>query len=424
MKRILILSLILIFPLLLNSEIIKLKIKGPIDTITDEYIVNSFNEIKTKKNPKLVIIEIDTPGGFDTSMRIVIKQIMNSPVPVAVYVSPKGARAASAGFFITIAADIAVMASGTNMGAAHPVSVTGSKIEDTMKEKIINDAASYIKTLAKSRNRNLDLCEKAVRKSKSYTAEECLKNNLIDYIAEDINDLIEKLDNKEINMINNKKIVLKLKGEKIIPIEMSGRQKFLRTITNPNLAYFLLIFGLIGLYLEFTHAGAIIPGVIGGISLLLAFMAFQILPINYIGLFLILLSVGFFIAEIKIQGFGMFGIGGIISFLLGSIILINAPVPEMRPAMSIIITFTLIFGIMFLFLTYKVIKAMKRKTETGKEGLSGEIGVARTDINPYSGKVFVHGEWWNAFSEKEIPAGSKVKVESIEQFKLRVTIFK
>ena len=424
MKRILILSLILIFPLLLNSEIIKLKIKGPIDTITDEYIVNSFNEIKTKKNPKLVIIEIDTPGGFDTSMRIVIKQIMNSPVPVAVYVSPKGARAASAGFFITIAADIAVMASGTNMGAAHPVSVTGSKIEDTMKEKIINDAASYIKTLAKSRNRNLDLCEKAIRKSKSYTAEECLKNNLIDYIAKDINDLIEKLDNKEINMINNKKIVLKLKGEKIIPIEMSGRQKFLRTITNPNLAYFLLIFGLIGLYLEFTHAGAIIPGVIGGISLLLAFMAFQILPINYIGLFLILLSVGFFIAEIKIQGFGMFGIGGIISFLLGSIILINAPVPEMRPAMSIIITFTLIFGIMFLFLTYKVIKAMKRKTETGKEGLSGEIGVARTDINPYSGKVFVHGEWWNAFSEKEIPAGSKVKVESIEQFKLRVTIFK
>ncbi len=424
MKKILILSLILIFPLLLNSEIIKLKIKGPIDTITDEYIVNSFNEIKTKTNPKLIIIEIDTPGGFDTSMRTVIKQIMNSPVPVAVYVSPKGARAASAGFFITISADIAVMAPGTNMGAAHPVSVTGSKVEDTMKEKITNDAASYIKALAKSRNRNLDLCEKAVRKSKSYTAKECLENNLIDYIAEDINELIEQLENKEINMINNKKTVLKLKGEKIIPIEMTGRQKFLRTITNPNLAYFLLIFGLMGLYLEFTHAGAIIPGVIGGISLLLAFMAFQILPINYIGLFLILLSVGFFIAEIKIQGFGMFGIGGIISFLIGSIILINAPVPEMRPTMSIIITFTLAFGIIILFLTYKVITAMKRKTETGKEGLSGEIGVARTDINPYSGKVFVHGEWWNAFSEEEIPAGSKVKVESIEQFKLRVIIIK
>ncbi len=188
MRKILILSLILIFPLFLKPEIIKLKIKGPIDTITDEYIANSFNEIKTKKNPKLIIIEIDTPGGFDTSMRTVIKQIMNSPVPVAVYVSPKGARAASAGFFITIAADIAVMASGTNMGAAHPVSVTGSKIEDTMKEKITNDAASYIKALAKSRNRNLDLCEKAVRKSKSYTAKECLENNLIDYIAEDINE--------------------------------------------------------------------------------------------------------------------------------------------------------------------------------------------------------------------------------------------
>jgi len=408
----------------LNSEIIKLKIKGPIDTITDEYIVNSFNEIKTKTNPKLIIIEIDTPGGFDTSMRSIIKQIMNSSVPVAVYVSPKGARAASAGFFITIAADIAVMAPGTNMGAAHPVSVTGSKIEDTMKEKITNDAASYIKSLAKSRNRNLDLCEKAVRKSKSYTAKECLENNLIDYIAEDINVLIEQLENKEINMINNKKIVLKIKGEKIITIEMSARQKFLKTITNPNLAYFLLIFGLMGLYLEFTHAGAIIPGVIGGISLLLAFMAFQILPINYIGLFLIILSIGFFIAEIKIQGFGMFGIGGIISFLIGSTILISSPIPEMRPTMSIIITFTLAFGIIILFLTYKVITAMKRKTETGKEGLSGEIGVARTDINPYSGKVFVHGEWWNAFSEEEIPAGSKVKVELIEQFKLRVIIIK
>ena len=424
MKKNIVLFLIFIFPFLLNSEIIKLKIKGPIDTITDEYIANSFNEIKNRTNPKLIIIEIDTPGGFDTSMRSVIKQIMNSTVPVAVYVSPKGARAASAGFFITVAADIAVMAPGTNMGAAHPVSVTGSKIEDTMKEKITNDAASYIKALAKSRNRNLDLCEKAVRKSKSYTAKECLKNNLIDYIAEDINDLIKQLENKEINMVNNKKIVLKIKGEKIISIEMSARQKFLRTITNPNLAYFLLIFGLMGLYLEFTHAGAIIPGVIGGISLLLAFMAFQILPINYIGLFLIILSIGFFIAEIKIQGFGMFGIGGIISFLIGSTILISSPIPEMRPTMSIIITFTLAFGTIILFLTYKVITAMKRKTETGKEGLSGEIGVARTDISPYSGKVFVHGEWWNAFSEEEIPAGSKVKVESIEQFKLKVTIIK
>jgi len=358
MKKNIVLFLIFIFPFLLNSEIIKLKIKGPIDTITDEYIANSFNEIKNRTNPKLIIIEIDTPGGFDTSMRSVIKQIMNSTVPVAVYVSPKGARAASAGFFITVAADIAVMAPGTNMGAAHPVSVTGSKIEDTMKEKITNDAASYIKALAKSRNRNLDLCEKAVRKSKSYTAKECLKNNLIDYIAEDINDLIKQLENKEINMVNNKKIVLKIKGEKIISIEMSARQKFLRTITNPNLAYFLLIFGLMGLYLEFTHAGAIIPGVIGGISLLLAFMAFQILPINYIGLFLIILSIGFFIAEIKIQGFGMFGIGGIISFLIGSTILISSPIPEMRPTMSIIITFTLAFGTIILFLT-KISRKLK-----------------------------------------------------------------
>jgi membrane-bound serine protease (ClpP class) len=205
---------------------------------------------------------------------------------------------------------------------------------------------------------------------------------------------------------------------------MSDRQKFLKTITNPSLAYFLLIIGLIGLYLEFSHPGAIVPGVLGGICLLLAFLAFQVLPVNYVGLLLILLSIGFFIAEIKIQGFGMFGIGGIISFLLGSIILINAPIPEMRPAMSIIIVFTVVFGIVFLFFTYKVIQAMKRRTETGREGLAGEIGTAKSEITPTSGKVFVHGEWWNAVSAsgETIPAGSKVKIEAIEGVMLKVSL--
>lgn len=407
-------------PLFLCSEVFKLRIEGPIDTITEEYVTDTFKKIRAEKNVSLIVIEVDTPGGFDTSMRSIIKEIMNAPAPVAVYVSPKGARAASAGFFITIAADIAAMAPGTNMGAAHPVSVTGSKIEDTMKEKITNDAVSYAKSLAKSKNRNLELSEKAVRKSESFTAEECLNNNLIEYIAEDIDDLLQKLDGKEITMVNNKKFILKLKNEKIVTLEMSGRQKFLRTITNPNLAYFLLIFGLIGLYLEFTHPGTIIPGVLGGISLLLAFLAFQILPINYVGLLLILLSIGFFIAEIKIQGFGILGIGGIIAFLLGSIILINAPIPEMRPTMTIIIVFALSFGVVILFLTFKVIRAMRRKTETGEEGLAGEIGTAKTKINATSGKVFIHGEWWNATSEMEIPANIKVKIISMKNFTLKV----
>ena len=419
MKKIFLL-IFLFCPFLLKGEIFLFKIDGPIDTITEEYIANSFKEVKSASDAKLVIIEIDTPGGYDTSMRGIIKEILASPVPVAVYVFPRGARAASAGFFITISADIAAMAPGTNMGAAHPVSVTGTDIETTMKEKVTNDAVSYAKSLARSRNRNEDWAEKAVRDSKSYTAEECLKNNLIEYIADNVEDLLRQLEGKEIRMTNGQTITLKLKNEKMITLEMSTREKFLKTITNPTLAYFLLIIGLISLYIEFTHAGAIIPGVLGGICLLLAFLAFQILPINYVGLFLILLSIGFFIAEIKIQGFGAFGIGGIVSFVLGSMMLINSPIPEMRPAMSLIIMLAVLFGAIFMFLTYKVFKAMKLKTTTGSEGMTGETGEARTEITPSSGKVFVHGEWWNAIADETIPAGSKVVVESIHNFVMKV----
>ncbi|MCI0471556.1 MAG: nodulation protein NfeD [Candidatus Aminicenantes bacterium] len=413
---------LLLAPLPAQAEIYKFEIKGPIESITEEYVVDCFRTIKNAGNAKLALIEMDTPGGFDTSMRTIIKEILDAPVPVAVYVSPKGARAASAGFFITISADIAAMSPGTSMGAASPVSVTGSDIEDTMKKKVTNDAASYAKSIAKNRRRNVELAEKAVSESKSYSAEECLEKNLIEYIAADLDDLLEQLNGKEIVAVNGKKIILKTAGEKIITLAMSPRQKFLKTITNPNLAYFLLIFGLLGLYLEFTHPGAIIPGVIGGICLLLAFLAFQVLPINYIGLLLILLSIGFFIAEIKLPGFGVFGLGGVISFVLGSIMLISSPVPEMRPTMSIIIVFATCFALVFLFLTYKVYKAMKRKTETGQEGLIGEVGTARTAVTPVSGKVFVHGEWWNAVSDYEIPAGSRVRIESLENFVLKVSL--
>jgi membrane-bound serine protease (ClpP class) len=420
-KKCLILFMIF-FPLVLSAKIYKLDINGPIETITEMFVVDSFRTIREAKDAKLVIIEMDTPGGFDTSMRAIIKEILNSPAPVAVYVSPKGARAASAGFFITISADIASMSPGTSTGAASPVSVTGAKIEGTMKKKITNDAVSYVKSIAKSRGRNIELAELAVSEAKSYPAEECLEKNLIEYIAEDVDDLLEQLEGKEVVMANGEKRVLNLSGEKIVTLDMSARQKFLKTITNPNLAYFLLIFGLLGLYLEFTHPGIIIPGVLGGICLLLAFLAFQVLPINYVGLLLILLAIGFFIAEIKIPGFGVFGIGGVVSFVLGSIMLINAPIPEMRPAMSIVITFALGVSLIFLFLTYKVYQSLRKKAETGQEGLTGEVGVAKTEITAASGKVFVHGEWWNAVSDETIPTGAKVKVESLENFILKVSL--
>ena len=412
--------MLFLIPFWLQAEIYTLRVDGPIDTLLEEYVVNSFKKIQKAGNARLIIIEMDTPGGYDTCMRVIIKAMLNAEIPVAVYVSPKGARAASAGFFLLLAADIAAMAPGTNTGAAHPVSVTGSDIEKTMKEKITNDAAAYIKTLAKNHQRNPEMAEKAVRESQSYTAEECLKNGLIDLIAGDTKNLIDQLHGRTLTLANSRETTLNLQNEKIISLEMSDRQKFLRTITNPSLAYFLLIFGLIGLYIEFTHPGVVIPGILGGISLLLAFLAFQILPINYVGLFLILLSIGFFIAEIKIQGFGMFGVGGIVSFVLGSIMLINSPIPEMRPSMSLIISFALCFGFIFLFLTFKVFQAMKRKFETGREGLIGETGVAKTDIDNRSGKVFVHGEWWNAVADGLIPAGSKIQVETIDNLILKV----
>jgi membrane-bound serine protease (ClpP class) len=412
--------LLFLIPFWLQAEIYTLRVEGPIDSLLEEYVVNSFKKIQKAGNARLIIIEMDTPGGYDTSMRAIIKEMLNSEIPTVVYVSPKGARAASAGFFLLLAADIAAMAPGTNTGAAHPVSITGSDIEKTMKEKITNDAVSYIKTLAKNHNRNPEMAEKAVRDSQSYTAEECLKNQLIDLIAADMPDLVKQLHGKSFFLSNGRRVTLQLQDKKIVFLEMSGRQKFLRTITNPNLAYFLLIFGLIGLYIEFTHPGVVIPGILGGISLLLAFLAFQVLPINYVGLFLILLSVGFFIAEIKIQGFGMLGVGGIVSFVLGSMMLINTPIPELRPAMSMIITFALCFGFIFLFLTFKVFQAMKRKLETGREGIIGETGVAKTDIDSLQGKVFVHGEWWNAIADGLIPAGSKIQVQAVDNLVLKV----
>jgi membrane-bound serine protease (ClpP class) len=412
--------LLLSFPFWLGAKIYTLRFEGPIDPLLEEYAVNSLQQVRQRGDARLVVIEMDTPGGFDTSMRSIIKAMLNTGAPVAAYVFPKGGRAASAGFFILMAADIAAMAPGTNTGAAHPVSITGSDIEKTMKEKITNDAVSYIKALAKSRGRNEELAEKAVLESKSYTAEECLKNGLIDLVVADTKELIDRLQGKTLSLANGSKTTLDLSNEKIVPLEMSERQKFLRTITNPNLAYFLLIFGLMGLFIEFTHPGSLIPGILGGISLLLAFLAFQVLPINYVGLLLILLSIGFFIAEIKVQGFGMLGVGGIISFMLGSIMLINSPIPEMRPAMSMIITFAVCFACIFLFLTWKVFHAMKRRRETGVEGIVGERGMAKTDIDGLRGKVFVHGEWWNAVADGLIPAGSRIQVEAVDNLVLKV----
>lgn len=421
-KRLLVFFLISILPIMSYASILKITFKAPIHPITSEYIRNTIDRAE-KENARLIIIALNTPGGLDTSMREIIERILSSKTPVVVYVSPSGARAASAGFFIAIASDIFVMAPGTSTGAAHPVgiSITGQAMDKTTEEKVTHDAASYIKTLAEKRGRNIKLAEDAVRKSSAYTEKESLEGNLIDLIAASEQEIIEYFDGKRIKRFDGKEVLLELKDEEIIDIPMSARQKFLITISNPNLAYILLMLGLLGLYFEFSNPGSILPGVLGGIFLLLAIFSFQILPINYVGLLLILLAIGLFILEIKIQSYGILAIGGIIAMLIGSIMLIDTPIPELRPSLNVIIPVAIGLSLIFIFLIVIAIRAHTRRVYTGKEGLVGEIGVAQNDLKP-EGKVFVHGELWKAEASEEIPKGTKVKVlEVMNNLVLKVT---
>jgi len=421
-KRIFIFSLLLIFPLLTHASILKIEIDNPIHPIISEYIRDTIDRAE-RENASLIIMTLNTPGGLDTSMREIIEKILSSKIPVAAYVSPSGARSASAGFFIAIACDIFVMAPGTNTGAAHPVgiSITGQKMDETMEEKVTHDAASYIKSLAEKRGRNSKLAEDAVRKSLSYTEEEALKGKLIDLVAKNEQEIIDYFHGKKIKRFTGEEILLDLEGEEVQEIPLSARQKFLITISNPNLAYILLMLGLLGLYFEFANPGAILPGVMGAIFLLLAIFSFQILPINYVGLILIFLAIGLFILEIKVQSYGILSIGGIIAMVIGSIMLIDAPIPELRPSLKFIIPVAVGISLIFIFLIVLAIRAHIKRVFTGKEGLVGEIGIAQTDLKP-EGKVFVHGELWHAEASEKIPKGTKVKVsEVMKNLKIKVT---
>jgi len=411
-----------LFPEFASSAILKIKVDAAIHPITSEYIRQTIDRAE-KEKATLIIIVLNTPGGLDSSMREIIEKILSSKVPVATYVSPSGGRAASAGFFIGIASDLFIMAPGTNTGAAHPVgiSVTGQAMDKTMEEKVTHDSASYIKTLAEKRARNVRMAEDAVRKSLAYTEKEALQGGLIDLIANTEQEIIDAFDRKTITRFNGEKLLLKLKGEPLISIPLSARQKFLLTISNPNFAYILLMIGLLGLYFEFANPGAILPGVLGGISLLLAIFSFQILPINYVGLLLILLAIALFILEVKVHSYGVLSVGGILAMVIGSVMLIKAPIPELRPSLMFVIPVAVGISLIFVFLVYLVIRAHLRKAFTGKEGLVGEIGVARSDLKP-EGKIFVHGEIWQAEADDYVAQGTKVKVIQVkENLTLKVT---
>jgi membrane-bound serine protease (ClpP class) len=413
--------LFLLAPLLASAAVVKIKVDAPIHPVTSEYVVKSL-EKADREAADLVILTLDTPGGLDTSMRQIIEKIVNAKTPVAAFVGPSGSRAASAGFFIAVACDVFVMAPGTSTGSAHPVgiSLTGQSMDPTMAEKVTNDAAAYIRALAEKRGRNVRMAEDAVRKSLSFTENEALEGGLIDLVAGSESDIAARLDGRTIKRFDGTERTLALSGRPIVEWPMTFRQKFLLTVANPNLAYILLMIGLLGLFFEFSHPGAILPGVLGGISLLLAVFAFQILPINYVGLGLILLAVILFILEIKVQSFGMLAIGGIAAMIIGSLMLIKAPIAELRPSLRFILPVVLAVSLIVLFLLTLVIKAHRRRSVSGRDGMIGEAGTARTDLSP-AGTVFVHGELWEAVAAEPVRAGDKVKVLAVlEGLKLKV----
>lgn len=414
--------LLLLYPSLLSPkeptrDVIVITVSGVINPVSAEYIEKNLKRANEKKVEAL-IIELDTPGGLDTSMRKIVKDIIGSGVPVIVYVSPSGSRAASAGVFITLAAHIAVMAPGTNIGAAHPVGI-GEKMDKVMAEKATNDAAAYIKSLAERNGRNAEWAEDAVRKSISATEEEAFKKGVIDLISKDLNSLLSDINGMKVKTIMGERILNTAKA-KVIREEMGFRHKILSLISDPNIAYILMLLGFYGLFFELTNPGSIFPGVMGGICLILAFYAFQTLPVNYAGLLLIILAIILFILEVKIVSHGVLTIGGIISMIIGSLMLFESPAPFMKLSLRLILPAVVITALFFTLTLSLAFKAYRRKPVTGPEGLIGEEGVAGTDITKDGGMVLLHGERWSAFSDEPISQGEKIKVQAVSGLKVKV----
>ena len=401
-----------------KGPIFYIEVDGIINPATAKFITDSIDQA-SKEGGQCLIIELDTPGGLMDSMRNIVKKILASNIPIIVYVAPRGARAASAGVFITLASHVAVMAPGTNIGAAHPVTLGAEgKESKTMTEKIVNDTVSQIKTIAKNRGKNVDWAEKAVRKSVSITEDEALKLNVIDLICTDLNDLLSKVDGRVIKFDGMTRTLL-TQGVQPRPIQMSWRYKLLDTISNPSIAYILLMLGIYGIFFELSSPGAILPGVVGGIFLILAFYALQMLPISFAGLALILFAIILFIAEVKVVSHGLLTVGGVISLFLGSMMLIETPAEYMQISLTVIIPAVLVSAGFFAFAVTKTIKARLTKPTTGTEGLVGEVGMSFTPLSP-EGKVLVHGEFWNAISDDPVEKGDKVQVVGVKDLVLNV----
>ena len=398
------------------KKIYLIKLDAPITPVVSEYIIKSIDKA-SKEAAEAVIIQLDTPGGLVESMREIVKKMISADIPVIVYVAPAGARAASAGVFITMAANIAAMAPTTHIGAAHPVTMEG-KMDKTMEAKVVNDLAAMARGIAEKRGKNAKWAEEAVRKSVSITETEALEEHVIDLIAPDIPALLKAIDGKTVELVLGKK-TLQTKGAQVQEIEMGFRFRLLEIISNPNIAYILMILGFYGLYFELSNPGAIFPGVAGAICLILAFYALHTLPINYAGLMLIILGIGLFIAEAFITSHGVLGIGGTIAMLFGSVMLIDSSSPVLQISWAVIIPAVAMSAILFIITVSIAIRVYREKADTGKEGLIGMQALAKTEILA-DGQVFMRGEYWSAWSDEPISKGDMVTVLDVEGLMLKV----
>jgi membrane-bound serine protease (ClpP class) len=393
-----------------------------IQPITEEYIGRAISEANTR-HALAVLIELNTPGGLVTSTRAIIEKITTSPVPVIVYVTPIGSRAGSAGIFILESADVAAMAPGTNAGAAHPVMLIGPmtiKTDDEMKRKIENDSAALIRSVASKRNRNVEAAEGAVRESKSFSEQEALSGKLIDYVARTEDDLFRQMQGKAIRRFDGDTVTLNLVGQPVQPYDMTLKERILDYLMDPDVAFVLLAIGLLALYVEFNHPGAVVPGTVGVVFILLAAFALNLLPVRFAALALIAASFSLFALEAKFVTHGVLTTGGIVLLTLGGLLLIDAPIPEMRVHFLTAVAVSAPLGIITAFLMTIAYRARRNKVVTGAQGLIGEVGTAQSVLAPL-GKVFVHGEIWNATSSTPVPVGSQVVVRKVDGLQLEVS---
>ena len=400
------------------ADVLKLVINDTIHPITEEYIGRALDQAKREK-ADAVLIELRTPGGLVTSTRGIVEKILASEVPVIVYVTPSGGYAASAGFFILQAADVAAMAPGTNTGAAHPILGGGEKMDDVLKGKMANDAAAFMRSFVAKRGRNVEVAESAVLQSKSFTEQEALDRKVIDVVAKDQADLLKQLDGRVVKRFDGSSLTLHLASKPVRPFEMTLKQKIMAFLMDPNIAYILFSIGMLALYAEFNNPGAILPGVVGLICVLLGIFAFNLLPVRFAAVAMIIGAFVLFALEVKFTSHGILGIGGTIMMVLGALLLVDAPIPEMRIKIWTALSVSIPIALISIFLMSMALKAHRNKVVTGIQGMLGQVGTVQTALTP-AGKVFVFGETWNAIAPTPVEVGRRVVVKRVDGLQLEV----